>query len=105
MSSHQEPQTQRTDSPLTYISESRLNLTVAIINTIVAAVLLFGAVLNLYLVNEARTKLGLVAGYTLVFALCVGLVTNASRAEVFASCAAYSAVLVVFISGNLGSSA
>ena len=34
--------------------------------------------------------------------LCVGPVTNAQRSEVFGACAAYAAVLVVFVSGNIG---
>ena len=46
-------------------------------------------------------KLGLIAGYTVAFAMTIGLVTNARRAEIFGACAAYAAVLVVFVSGNL----
>lgn len=95
-------QTQKTDSPLTYFSEPRLRVAVAIINMIIAAALLFGAILNLYWVTSNDKRLGLIAGYTVAFAACVGLVTNAKRSEVFASCAAYAAVLVVFVSGNLG---
>lgn len=67
-----------------------------------AAVLLFGAIYNLYYVKNEKGRLGLVGGYTVAFALCVGLLTNARRSEVFGACAAYAAVLVVFISGNLG---
>jgi hypothetical protein len=48
-------------------------------------------------------KLALVAIYTVAFAICVGLVTNAQRSEVFGACAGYAAVLVVFVSGNIGS--
>lgn len=69
---------------------------------ILAAVLLFGAILNLYYVTDEQKRLGLIAGYTTAFAICVGLVTKAKSSEVFAACAAYSAVLVVFVSGNLG---
>ena len=47
-------------------------------------------------------KLGLIALFTVLFAAVIPLVTNARRAEVFAACAAYAAVLVVFVSGNLG---
>lgn len=64
---------------------------------------LFGAIYNLYYVTNERRRLGLIAGYTVAFALCVGLLTNARRSEVFGACAAYAAVLVVFVSGNLGS--
>lgn len=38
----------------------------------------------------------------MVFAICVGLVTKAKSFEVFAASAAYAAVLVVFVSGNVG---
>ncbi len=74
----------------------------AIINLILAAALLFGAILNLYYVTDERKRLGLIAGYTVAFAMCVGLVTKARKSEVFAACAAYAAVLVVFVSGSLG---
>lgn len=52
--------------------------------------------------DRDQKKLGLIAGYTIAFATCIGLATNAKKAEVFAACAAYSAVLVVFVSGDLG---
>ena len=76
----------------------------AAINILLAAVLLFGAVYNLYYVKNEKGRLGLIDGYTVAFALCVGLLTNARRSEVFGACAAYAAVLVVFVSGNLGTS-
>jgi hypothetical protein len=74
---------------------------VAVIHILLAAVLLFGAIFNLYLVQNNQKRLGLIAGYTVLFALCVGLLTNARRAEVFGACAAYAAVLVVFVGGSL----
>lgn len=74
----------------------------AVINVILVAVLLFGAICNLYYVTDEEKRLGLIAGYTASFAICVGFMTNARKSEVFASCAAYAGVLVVFISGNLG---
>jgi hypothetical protein len=58
----------------------------------------------LYFVKSEKIKLGLVAGYTTAFALCVAVLTNAKRAEVFGACAAYAAVLVVFVSSDLGES-
>ena len=64
--------------------------------------LLFGAIFNLFYVTKEERRLGLIAGYTVAFALCVGLLTNVRRSEIFAACAAYSAVLVVFVSGNFG---
>ena len=87
---------------MAYTSERRLNIVVATINVIIAAGLLFGAIYNLYHVRDEGKRLALIAGYTTAFAICVGLITNARRSEVFAACAAYAAVLVVFVSGNLG---
>lgn len=95
-------QTRRTNSRLAYFSERRLRIVVAVLNVVIAAILLFGAILNLYYVTDEQKRLGLIAGYTIAFATCVGLVTKARRSEVFAACAAYAAVLVVFVSGNLG---
>lgn len=84
------------------LSERRLQICVASINIILAAAMLFGAIYNLYYVDNDKTKLGLIAAYTVAFAFCVGVLTNARRSEMFGACAAYSAVLVVFVSGNLG---
>ncbi|KAH7080210.1 hypothetical protein BKA63DRAFT_238185 [Paraphoma chrysanthemicola] len=76
--------------------------TVAVLDMVLAAILLIGAIVNLYLVPNPKAKLGLVAMYTMLFASSVALCTNARRAEVFAATAAYAAVLVVFVSGDLG---
>lgn len=51
--------------------------------------------------NE-KAVLGMLSAWTVLFAICVGLLTNARRDQVFAATAAYAAVLVVFVSGNLG---
>ena len=68
---------------------------------LLAAALLFGAIYTLYYIDSDQIKLGLIAGFTTAFALCVSLITNARRGEVFGACAAYAAVLVVFVSGGL----
>jgi hypothetical protein len=85
-----------------YISEHKINVFVGAVTTLLAAALSFGAICNLYYVRSERKTLGLVAGYTIAFAMSVGLLTNARRAEIFGATAAYTAVLVVFVSGNLG---
>jgi hypothetical protein len=68
---------------------------------LLAAILLIGAIVNLYLVQDNLKRLGLVGVYTAVFTASVGILSNVRRAELFASTAAYAAVLVVFVSGNL----
>ncbi|KAI9686991.1 MAG: hypothetical protein M1822_002744 [Bathelium mastoideum] len=79
--------------------------TVAAISTTFSAVLLIGTIAGLYAVQNDKAKLGMVAGFTLLFALGIALMTNARRSEIFAATAAYAAVLVVFISGDLSGSA
>jgi len=58
-------------------------------------------IFNLFYVKDQHQRLGTVVGFTTAFAICLGLISNASRSEVFAAYAAYAAVLVVFVSGNL----
>ena len=74
-----------------------MRLAVAVINFILVAALLFAAIYNLYWVVDNQKRLGLIAGYTVAFAACAGFATNAKRSEVFAACAAYAAVLVLFV--------
>lgn len=98
-------QTRKTSDPLdrtTFYKNKHVVRTVATISMIIAAVLLISAIVSLHVVQDTKWKLGLVATYTLLFALCVATLTNARRAEVFAATAAYAAVLVVFVSGDLG---
>jgi len=49
-------------------------------------------------------RLGSIATFTALFSISLGILTNAKRAEIFAATAAYAAVLVVFVSGDLGTS-
>ncbi|KAL2834362.1 hypothetical protein BDW59DRAFT_178782 [Aspergillus cavernicola] len=84
--------------------ETSITIAVAFISILVASFLLIGSIVGLYFATDDALKLGLVAGFTAVFALSVGLMTNARRAEIFAATAAYAAVLVVFVSGNISNS-
>jgi len=54
-------------------------------------------------VQNKQALLGMLSGWTVLFAACVGLLTNARRDQIFGATAAYAAVLVVFVSGDLGS--
>ncbi|KAH7400465.1 hypothetical protein BKA64DRAFT_642608 [Cadophora sp. MPI-SDFR-AT-0126] len=86
-----------------FVSHSKVALTVTILSGLMATVFLIGAIVGLYWVDNPRTKLGLLSGLTVAFAGTLALFTNARRQDVFAATAAYAAVLVVFISGNLTS--
>ncbi|KAI1111685.1 hypothetical protein F5Y14DRAFT_303983 [Nemania sp. NC0429] len=85
-----------------YASGRKIASFIAWLSTALAAILLIGAIIILYNVESDNLKLALIAIFTILFAACVGLLTNAKRSEIFSSTAAYAAVLVVFVSGNLG---
>lgn len=88
-----------------YYSERAIQLTGYIIATILSGILLLGAMACLSLVYNRswHLRFGMVALFTSLFAIVIGFLTNAKRSEIFASTAAYAAVLVVYVSGSLGS--
>ncbi|KAK3297131.1 uncharacterized protein B0H64DRAFT_391417 [Chaetomium fimeti] len=93
------------ENPLVgYASGKKIANFISYLSTILAAMLLVGAILALYNIKSDNLKLGLIGLFTFLFAASTGLMTNAKRSEVFASTAAYAAVLVVFVSGDLGGS-
>ncbi|KPM43270.1 hypothetical protein AK830_g3255 [Neonectria ditissima] len=81
-----------------HIKENHVAWVAATVSTVVAAILLLGAIVLLRLLDEENAQLGVIAMFTVLFAASVGILTNARRAEIFASTAAYAAVLVVFVS-------
>ncbi|EUC29461.1 hypothetical protein COCCADRAFT_29450 [Bipolaris zeicola 26-R-13] len=85
-----------------YSSDQRIARTVTILCTLNAAALLVGAIVTLYAISSEKSKLGVIALFTALFAANVGILTNSRRSEVFAATAGYAAVLVVFVSGNIG---
>ncbi|EXJ75385.1 uncharacterized protein A1O5_02081 [Cladophialophora psammophila CBS 110553] len=79
------------------------NVAVASIHIGVAAGMFFGAIYNMFYVHSLTKRLGIVAGYTVAFAIWVALLSDARRSAIFSACAAYAVALVVFVSGNLSS--
>ncbi|OBT43770.1 hypothetical protein VE00_06271 [Pseudogymnoascus sp. WSF 3629] len=93
------------DAHSSYIRESTLAKAIAFISSILSAILLFGSIASLYFVHNGLALLGMLGGWTVLFAVSVGWLTNARRDQIFAATAAYCAVLVVFVSGTLGGAA
>lgn len=85
-----------------YFEEQRLVWVVSALSTAIAAILLIGSILTLYFVTNPDARLALVISFIVLFALGLSLSTAATRDRIFAATAAYAAVLVVFVSGNLG---
>lgn len=90
-----------------YYSPERVDALVNIIITVVVFVLLVLPVIVLYKLTSltagqsALDAIGVLIVFTLVFGMAISALTTARRQEVFGACAAYCAVLVVFI-GNFG---
>ena len=68
----------------------------------IATTLLIASILLLYFFRGPDVRLALVIGFIILFAIGVSISTAATRDSVFAATAAYAAVLIVFVSGNLG---
>jgi hypothetical protein len=85
-----------------HFPERHVVLAVALISFFVASLLLIGVIVGLYFEQDPKRRLVMIGVFTGIFALSVGLLTNARRAEIFAATAAYAAVLIVFVSGDLG---
>lgn len=62
---------------------------------------MIGSILALYFVTDQDARLGLVITFVILFAIGLSLCTVATRDGIFAGTAAYAAVLIVFVSGNL----
>jgi amino acid transporter len=58
-----------------------------------ATLLLIGATVSFYFVSNQNEKLGLIALYTLLFAMSMRFCTNAGQAEIPGTTATYAAVL------------
>ncbi|KAK5698611.1 hypothetical protein LTR97_006257 [Elasticomyces elasticus] len=83
-----------------YFPEQTLTFLVNICSTAIAATLLIGSILALYFVTSPDARLGIVLAFIVLFAVGLSVSTSASRDAVFAATAAYSAVLIVYISGS-----
>jgi Na+/citrate or Na+/malate symporter len=67
----------------------------------IAAFLLACPIVILYFVTNPDARLALVITFIVFFALGISVTTSANRDAIFAATAAYAAVLVVFVSGDL----
>jgi hypothetical protein len=71
--------TSRPENGQAYVSHRQITRAVTIISTLLASVLLFGAIISLYIVKNQNALLSMVSGWTVLFAAYLGLLTNAKR--------------------------
>jgi hypothetical protein len=89
-----------TDPQIVYLYTARLDLAVELFYTLLSIGLLLGAILSLYFVESALWRIGIIVLFTLLFAACAVFLADGRRLAVFGACAAYAAVLVVFVSSS-----
>ena len=72
----------------------------SLVATVLSSVLPIVGVIVLYFVENTLARIGIIAGMTALFSVCLALLTSATKSEIFAATAAFSAVLVVFLGNN-----
>ena len=78
----------RSQSEYVEYNSRKIARAASIISTILAAVMLIAPVVILYEISSMRARLGIMAGFTVVFSLCMVGLTNAKRSDIFAATAA-----------------
>jgi hypothetical protein len=84
-----------------HLEDRRLLRLVTSLSIGIASFLLTCPMIVLYFVTNPNARLILVICFILIFALGPSVSTSANHDAIFAATAAYSAVLVVFVSGDL----
>lgn len=86
-----------------HFHERHVVTTVTILSGIIAAGLLISSIVSLYIVTNPDARLGMVIAFISAFYIGMSICTSASLKDVVSATAAYAAVVIVFVSGNLGS--
>ena len=85
----------------TILSDNRVRRTTRVVAVVLASILPVLSIVILYYVHSTNIRIGLIVVFSTLFSAVVALVSDARNVEVMAGTAAYAAVLVVFVSGNL----
>lgn len=72
----------------------------ALVATVLSSVLPIAGVIVLYFVENTLARIGIIAGMTALFSLCLALLTSAKKSEIFAATAAYAITFVCCIPGR-----
>ena len=86
---------------LAVFSDDRVHKTTRVVAVVLASILPVLSIVILYYVRPTNIRIGLIIVFSTLFSAVVALVSDARNVEVMAATAAYAAVLVVFVSGNL----
>ena len=84
-----------------FFSDDRVRKTTRFIAIILSSILPILSIVILYNVHSTAIRIGLIIVFSTLFSGVVASVSDARNVEIMAATAAYAAVLVVFVSGNL----
>lgn len=70
-------------------SDEIILLVLDILGTVLASLLPIASIVALYFVSSMEARLGILTGFTTLFAICLKLVTGSRKIEVFAATSAY----------------
>jgi len=76
---------------------------VRILTIIFSSILPVLSIVVLYFIKSQGARLGTIVGFSGLCSLALAILTNAKNSEIIATTAAYAAVQVVFVSGNVTS--
>jgi hypothetical protein len=72
----------------------------SLVATVLSSVLPIVGVIVLYFVENTLARIGIIAGMTALFSLCLALLTAASKSEIFAATAAFVTLNTLVVFGN-----
>jgi hypothetical protein len=90
--------------PVAYYSDTFIAGVIGILTTTLAYLITTASIFALYFIHSDIVRMSAIVGFTFLFAVTVVLTTVSKRVECFTATAAFSAVLVVFISNANGES-
>jgi hypothetical protein len=91
-----------TSKEVKYYSSTLVSRLATIVTVLAASLVIEGAIVALYIVQNQHVRLGLIALFTSIFAASLAVMTDGRRTDIILAKAACAAVLVVFVSQSSG---
>ncbi|PMD58331.1 uncharacterized protein K444DRAFT_664437 [Hyaloscypha bicolor E] len=91
-----------TSKEVKYYSSTLVSRLATIVTVLAASLVIEGAIVALYIVQNQHVRLGLIALFTSIFAASLAVMTDGRRTDIILATAACAAVLVVFVSQSSG---
>jgi len=89
------------DQTIGFVSDEKVTQLVRLLAISLSSVLPIVSIVVLYVIKHAAVRLGVIVIFSVLCSLALATLTNARNVEILGTTAAYAAVQVVFVSGNL----